>query len=310
MEVFHSHGKLLISGEYVILNGATGFALPTKFGQSLEVTKIEKPVIKWKSYDEKQEIWFEDNFEISALTSSEALGKHEKNEVSKMLFLTLFFARKMAPEKFSEGGFEINTKSDFPRNWGLGTSSTLVANLAKWLKIDPYELLKHTFGGSGYDVAVAMHETAITFEKHPFEKHPFENSILKTSFDPAFKDQIFFVHLNQKQNSREAIQHYRQQDKTALNTGIDKISALTHSLISSKDLLEFKMLLEVHENIISQLVGLQKVKSRLFPDYPGAIKSLGGWGGDFVLVTGTAEDMEYFRRKGYNTILSYSDMIL
>lgn len=305
METFHSHGKLLISGEYVVLNGATAFALPAKFGQGLEVTKIGAPVINWKSLDHKQNTWFEDSFEISDLIASEVPEKHNKNEVSKMLFQTLFFARKMAPQEFAEGGFEISTKLDFPRDWGLGTSSTLIANLAKWLKIDAYQLLQHTFGGSGYDIAVAMHQTPVTFEKQPSE-----NSILKTSFDPSFKEQLFFVHLNQKQNSREAIAHYRQQDKTTLGTAIKKISALSHSLINATDLLEFKMLLEVHENIISQLVGLQKVKSRLFPDYPGVVKSLGGWGGDFVLATGTAKDMEYFRSKGYSSILPYSEMIL
>ena len=32
-----THGKLLISSEYFILDGAVGLALPTRFGQLLEV---------------------------------------------------------------------------------------------------------------------------------------------------------------------------------------------------------------------------------------------------------------------------------
>ncbi|WP_029034202.1 GYDIA family GHMP kinase [Salinimicrobium terrae] len=306
MQKFYSHGKLLISGEYVVLDGATAFALPTKFGQTLEVKKTEDPVIQWKSLDHKGEIWFQDTFEIADLENSEVPQKHQNNEVSKMLFLTLFSAAKMAPEILKcNHGYEINTKTDFPRHWGLGTSSTLIANLAKWMQIDPYKLLESTFGGSGYDIAVAMQKTPVTFEKNESQ-----NSILKTSFAPPFKDQLFFVHLNQKQNSRHSIEHYRQQDKKALDTAIEKISALTHIIVNCKDLLEFELLLEVHENIISQLLGLQKVKNRLFPDYPGAVKSLGGWGGDFVLATGTAEDLMYFERKGYSTILPYSEIIL
>ncbi len=150
-----------------------------------------------------------------------------------------------------------------------------------------------------------MHGTPVTFEK----QGP-ENSILKTSFDPPFKDQIFFVHLNEKQNSRDSIKHYRKQTKKSLQGSIEKISALTHRVVTCTELLEFELLLEVHENLISQLLGLQKVKSRLFPDFAGAVKSLGGWGGDFVLATGSEDQMEYFRRKGYSTIIPYDQMIL
>lgn len=306
MQKFHSHGKLLISGEYVVLDGATALALPTKFGQTLEVEKIETPVIRWKSLDHKGELWFKDEFAIADLATQEVPLKHQSDEVSKRLFSILFSAAEMAPNILKKSnGFEITAKADFPGDWGLGTSSTLVANLSKWLEIDPFKLLESTFGGSGYDVAVAMNGEAITFEKHAME-----NSILKTSFDPPFKDQLFFVHLNQKQNSRNSIAHYRQQNKKTLDTAIEKISALTHRLITCRDLLEFELLLELHENIISQLLGLQKVKSRLFPDYPGAVKSLGGWGGDFVLATGKEGNMEYFKEKGYSTILSFEEMIL
>jgi mevalonate kinase len=38
-ETFYSNGKLLITGEYLVLDGATAFALPTKIGQNLIVEK-------------------------------------------------------------------------------------------------------------------------------------------------------------------------------------------------------------------------------------------------------------------------------
>lgn len=305
MQKFHSHGKLLISGEYAVLDGATAFALPTKPGQSLQIEEIGEPLIKWKSLDCDGNIWFQESFDISDLMTDLDTKKPREQEVSKMLFLTLHSAAEKNPGLLNGKGFEVTSRTEFPLDWGLGTSSTLVTNIAKWFNIDPFKLLEETFGGSGYDVAVALHSTPITFQKQGAE-----NSIFKTSFDPPFKDLLFFVHLNQKQNSRESIDHYRQQDKRALDTAIEKISALTHNIISCTDLLEFQLLLEVHENIISQLLGLQKVKTRLFPDYPGAVKSLGGWGGDFILATGNAANMEYFKRKGYTTVLPYSDIIL
>ena len=42
----------------------------------------------------------------------------------------------------------------------------------------------------------------------------------------------------------------------------------------------------------------------------GTIKSLGAWGGDFVLATGDEEAQKYFKRKGYKTIIPFQDMIL
>jgi mevalonate kinase len=45
----YSNGKLLISGEYVILDGALSLAVPTLFGQYLEILKDDSKYIKWTS---------------------------------------------------------------------------------------------------------------------------------------------------------------------------------------------------------------------------------------------------------------------
>jgi len=65
-----------------------------------------------------------------------------------------------------------------------------------------------------------------------------------------------------------------------------------------------------HEEIISKIIDLTPVKQKLFKDYQGAIKSLGAWGGDFILAAGDANTPSYFESKGYETIISYSDMVL
>ena len=110
-------------------------------------------------------------------------------------------------------------------------------------------------------------------------------------------------------DSRQAIAHYQLQPRKNLENAVEKASALTHRMITCSDLKEFQILLEIHENLISQVTGQQKVASRLFPDYSGTVKSLGGWGGDFLLATGSPEDQEYFRNKGYSTIIPYEEMI-
>ena len=38
---YYSNGKLLITGEYAVLDGALSLALPTKFGQELNVFQTE-----------------------------------------------------------------------------------------------------------------------------------------------------------------------------------------------------------------------------------------------------------------------------
>src|SRR5690606_32329585 len=116
--------------------------------------------------------------------------------------------------------------------------------------------------------------------------------------------------LNRKQNSRESIMHYKAQPKEELDLAVEKISGLTHQLLACKELAEFELLLEIHETLISRLINTPKIKKSLFPDYPGMIKSLGGWGVDLVLATGGEAEQNYFRKKGYGTILSYSDLIL
>jgi hypothetical protein len=61
---------------------------------------------------------------------------------------------------------------------------------------------------------------------------------------------------------------------------------------------------------MSEILSLAKVQDRLFPDFEGTIKSLGAWGGDFVLVLSQDNPTAYFSEKGYTTILPYAEMIL
>ena len=48
----------------------------------------------------------------------------------------------------------------------------------------------------------------------------------------------------------------------------------------------------------------------MFPDFDGVIKSLGAWGGDFVMVISNENPTDYFMEKGYETVIPYEEMIL
>lgn len=306
MKKFYSHGKLLITGEYAVLDGAKSLGLPTRLGQEMQVENTDKTGISWTSLDEKGDIWFKNSF---ILRNDNFVLKEENirpSATASRLLKVLNVAKDLSPGFFSEEqGFKITTKLEFNRYWGLGSSSTLINNIASWLNIDAYKLLENTFGGSGYDIAAAQQDSTFTYQLTQGQA-----SVLKSHFEPQFRDELFFVYLNQKQNSREAIAHYRNQPRENIGTLTDKISRLTEQFLQCNSLSEFRLLLDLHETLISKAVNLPKIKTRLFPDFSGSIKSLGGWGGDFILATGTEEDQRYFRSKNYNTIIPFSEMIL
>ena len=322
MNSYYSHGKLLLTGEYVVLDGALALAVPTKFGQSLKVNPLlDDAKLIWKSLDEKGHIWFEDLFSIK---KNEVIHfVQNENEITKRLIEILKAAKNLNPNFLTNKiGFEVTTKLEFPRNWGLGTSSTLINNIANWAKIDAYKLLELTFGGSGYDIGCAQHEAAITYQlKRPFDEACLELSrrsqdnavkqreINEVAFNPKFSDKLFFIHLNKKQDSRQGIAKY-EANKRDIEASINEINNITNQIINCDSINEFEVLITSHEAIISKLIKLNPIKDELFPDYKGAIKSLGAWGGDFILVTGTSSSISYFKNKGYNTILNYKDMVL
>jgi mevalonate kinase len=300
-ETYYSNGKLLISGEYLVLDGALSLAIPTKYGQSLLVETINEPKIIWKSLDELGNSWFEDAFLIEQIVSSIA----PNNDILKRLFQILNAAKQLNPNFLNaNNGYKITTSLTFPKDWGLGTSSTLINNIAQWSHVDAYMLLEKTFGGSGYDIACAQHD-------HPIF-YLLENGKPKmeiVEFNPPFKDYLYFVYLNKKQNSRDGITKYKE-NRENIESSILLINAITIKMTCCETLEDFEKLIVEHEQIISSIIKQKPMKELLFNDFNGEIKSLGAWGGDFVLVTSKNNPTAYFNSKGFETIIPYNDMVL
>lgn len=302
-KTFYSNGKLLLSGEYVVLDGAKALAIPTKYGQSLLVEPNKGSKIIWKSTDENNTIWFEDSFSVEDISNG---SSNSPSDISKRLIQILNAAMQLNTSFLKdEKGYSVVSKLDFPRNWGLGSSSTLLNNIAQWAKIDPFKLSNETFGGSGYDIACASNDTPIFYSL----KQNIPN-IEIANFNPCFKDRLHFVHLNQKQDSREAIKTYLK-NKKQVSKAILEIDVITNKLNSSSTIVEFEHLIAKHEVLIGQITNQTPIQTRLFSDYENAIKSLGGWGGDFILATGKLNEVKhYFNSKGYLTIIPFTDMVL
>lgn len=299
IEKFYSNGKLLITGEYLVLDGARSLALPTKFGQDLTVGESGLSNLSWESFDEKGACWFQCNFELPGLKSN------SNSEIAITLLKILKEAQNLNPEFLLDTtGLHIKTKLAFPKNWGLGTSSTLIANIAHWAKVDAFVLLKNSFGGSGYDIACAENNSPIIYQLT--DNKP---SVEVVNFNPAFKDNLYFVHLNKKQNSKEGIAKYREF-KGDTFAFAEEISQLTLQLLNCTELSAFENILAAHERLISGIIQQKPIQEELFSDYFGQTKSLGAWGGDFILATGNSDTPQYFKTKGFETVVTYTDMIL
>ena len=311
MSHYQAHGKFLLTGEYLVLKGALALALPLKLGQSFEVslTDTDTHRLHWIAR-QPEGPWFSALFDTDTLRpiSTDDLNKAEK------LASILKAVRQLKPTAFYGGDLRFHTRLDFNPEWGLGSSSTLIANLARWAKVDPYELLKLTFGGSGYDIACATAEGPIYYQIKTEVPEPVEGPTVKPiDFHPSFADHLFFIYQGQKQSSSKEVKAFLEKaNPVDLQKDIDSISWISHAVPQCQSLDEFGMLMQCHERIIARCIGQEPVQKR-FPDFEGVLKSLGAWGGDFILAATEWDENQvkaYFKEKGLEVVFGYKEMVL
>lgn len=307
MNTYHANGKLLLTAEYLVLHGAIALALPTKRGQSLSVETWEThgTFIQWNAYQPLGS-WFAATLDPATL---DIISTDDQPKAQRLVNI-LKAVRDLNPQVFHPG-LQFKTHMDFHPDWGLGSSSTLISNLAQWAGIDPYELLKRTFGGSGYDIACAQADTPIFYWLNGDQPNA-----QTANFNPPFADKLFFVYQGQKQSSSKEVKAFNQHwTETDLSSEIQTISQLSLALPTVTYFDDFCTLLQVHENIVSHCLGREPIQQQ-FPDFNGTLKSLGAWGGDFLLAAtdqSRNEVWSYFRNKGFNPlnpIFCYQDLIL
>lgn len=305
-QYFYGHGKLLLSGEYFVLDGSRALALPVSFGQSMSITYSVSytPVLYWKSLDSDGNVWFEARFEFWRFDIL------DENQTKETIFLqkVLRQARKQNPHFLRDGvDVHVTTKLNFSRDWGLGSSSSLLYNIAQWAYVAPFELFFNISNGSGYDIACAQSKGPIVYEKR--ESGPKWSLV---NFNPPFKDSLYFVYLGKKQDSKEAVEYYSVNRPYSPEL-ITNLSAITNDMVDAQTLDQFDFLINAHEYLVSEGLNMPRVKDLLFEDFWGEMKSLGAWGGDFILVTSSRsanETKEYFSEKGYEVFFPFSELIL
>lgn len=285
------------------MDGALALALPTQAGQTFRIIPgaNREGQIQWRSFDHLGQLWFEGLFDAggACLQTSDAVTATRMTQI--------FQAIQQLTGTWPTVSTTVEARLDFPRHWGLGSSSTLIAALAKWAGVDAFRLLEATFGGSGYDIACAFAEGPILYQRREAQAN-----WVAFPFVPPFQEQLYFVGLGAKQDSREGIARYRMRKPAADPGLLNAVSGLTADFLRATTLADFERAIQEHELLVSKTLDLPRVGAYWFSDYWGAVKSLGAWGGDFVLATSAAgheETIRYFAERGFSEVFRYNEMV-
>lgn len=302
-KAWFARGKLLLTAEYVVLHGARALALPTIQGQHLKLKESPGSELIWKSIDKDGKVWFEGKFDLmgfDVISSSD-------DETARSLRKLLRAACRDNGDFLSQWKkYQVETRLEFPRDWGLGSSSTLVYLVSEWAEANPFLVLFDSFEGSGYDVACAGADGPILYELSDESLH-YESC----DFNPSFQDQLYFVHLGKKADSKEEVKKYLKGKKPSKQI-IERISGISDELLAASDLADFEALIREHNDLISGILPITPAGKEFFSDYWGVIKPLGAWGGDFVLATSDRsmeETKAYFNEKGFSVFLPYKEIV-
>ncbi len=292
---YQASGKLLLFGEYLVVKGCQCLSVPLSVGQSLLVSAFKEKGILWRCFEFEQ-CWLEVHF-------SEALDIIQTTDLpkAKRIQKLLLFIRKRRPQlRMSALSFKFNL--NFDRQFGLGTSSTLISLLSQWSEVDAYELLEYSFGGSGYDIAAAT-------ASGPFLYAIEERKIKDIRLPPAITEKLLFVYTGRKQESAQEVKRFKHH-KTE-KSQIAQMNKIVKKAVHSMRIEEWESLIQESELLLSGILAQKPVQQMYFRDYPYYIKSLGAWGGDFAMATcrDAVVARKYFETKGKRQVFTYNELI-
>ncbi|MEK9830685.1 MAG: GHMP kinase, partial [Schleiferiaceae bacterium] len=114
---FFARGKLLLTGEYAVVQGAEALAIPTVKGQHLTYHPGDGP-LHWTALEADGSTWL----------SGDVATESELSLVRSCIEAAL---KLQGSSTWPTGS--VVTQVEFERSWGWGTSSTLIALIAQWL---------------------------------------------------------------------------------------------------------------------------------------------------------------------------------
>lgn len=299
---FYGHGKLLLTGEYLVLAGADALAVPLRLGQHVRIKNMRGADLQWKSLKPDGTTWFKGTFSLLDFSAQETTDPEIADRITKLLN----GIARQNPDFLSDWkGKNIETELEFEPEWGLGSSATLLHCMAEWGKAEPYTLLDRTFGGSGYDVACASADGPIVYRSNDEEIR-----ITPTDLPWTFRDNLLFVWSGKKQSSRDAVASVQSRLAKA-GSMVKTISDLTNRIAKETTLDGFIDLMSEHNHRLSEW--LDKKPEPAIAGFPGLIKPLGAWGGDFFLAAsniGSEEMRKQFKSLGYNVMFGWKEFVI
>lgn len=297
---YHSNGNLLLTGEYLISQGAEAIALPLKKGHTLAVTPIHGKKIIWESVynqETKTKISLKsDDFEITQ-TNNENSAKFIQQLLRK--------AMDHLPPLSHLPGYHIKAIHDYPEFLEFGCESALIANIANWFNINPYRFSRDISPGLEHGIACARSNKPILYQLT--NKYPDYREI---NLNLPFKGNIYIIytgHNPDSYNKKKQTQKYPDHHEV-----FPKIREINKRIIQSRTYEEFENSILDHDKILSGVLKEQRLQERIFQDFPGLIKPLNEWNGELNLVTwkGDKNELhEYFAPYNIQTIFTWDELV-
>ena len=301
----------MLCGEYAVTIGVEALALPVSLGQWMYVWEFDSPGggdrLIWEAKEKDGSTWLNESFALPLETLEAETEKSSERDRSREVLHSML---SMVAEGFWKTGksYRIETQLEFDRSSGLGSSSTMVANFARFAGLDAQKVQQKVLGGSGYDVAVAELGKGLVFWKNAEVANW---DAWKLSADLTSKWKIVF--LGKKQNSRNAL-----ADVKGKLMEIEKDDFLMHQLqqvcAAVKMANQVPMLeagLEMWQAILAMSLGLETPYQhfKFQPTKGGLCKWLGAWGGDMLLINDVFEESEREALKKYK-IVDWNQLVL
>jgi mevalonate kinase len=297
---FHANGKLLIAGEYLVLAGAKALALPVRFGQKMILEENNSGCIAWESIS-PHGTWFAAR--LDAVTLQVISTDHHKTAVEVQKILR---TAKLINPGFLAGnsGWNVRVIANYPLEWGLGSSSTLCTLVAGWAKVDAFELFAMISNGSGYDIACAGRPGLLYYRLHHGNRE-----IMAAQAGRALRENTWFAYLGNKQDSAAEVSAFIAGQAYS-NDDVTEVTRLSQQICEAGSVDELIRLVNEHELILSTLLKKEPV-ARRFSTFPGTVKSLGAWGGDFAMFVSSEDPktvVALLKNLGFSTVFSYNDL--
>lgn len=286
MKAFYAPGKVMLCGEYTVTIGQEALALPVQLGQWMRVWEFEMKdewKLVWQSQAVDGQAWWNMSFSLEQfLVEPDTLFQEFADDAIALNLLKLL--QQLPMKTWTPGkSVRIETQLQFPREWGLGSSSTLCALLAQWAHADAQQIQKNVWGGSGYDVAIATVGKPLVY----WIQHE-EPQWAEWRLAADLSQNWWILMPGTKQNSRDSLNLVKErlQELQQEPFIMHQLKQIIDRIKMAEDVPTLEAGLEMYQAILGTMLELETPYQQWGwqPVRGGLCKWLGAWGGDMILV--------------------------